>query len=125
MTDYTDHRAEGAAQAREQEHRAPSAGQLLTVDQAAEILDCSTKTIRNRIRNGDLPAQRFGARLIRIRLDDLERLMRPIPHTEGPAEEEPAGPRIIRHRDAITGQYVDADEAAARPETTVRETRKP
>lgn len=31
----------------------------------------------------------------------------------------------VRHRDAITGQYVDADEAAARPETTVRETRKP
>ena len=31
----------------------------------------------------------------------------------------------VRHRDAITGQYVDADEAAARPETTIRETRKP
>lgn len=31
----------------------------------------------------------------------------------------------IRHRDAITGQYIDADEAAARPETTIRETRKP
>ena len=42
-----------------------------------------------------------------------------------PVEEEPAGPPVIRHRDAITGQYVDADEAAARPETTVRETRKP
>ena len=32
---------------------------------------------------------------------------------------------VVRHRDAITGQYIDADEAAARPETTVRETRKP
>ena len=31
----------------------------------------------------------------------------------------------VRHRDAITGQYVDADEAAARPDTTIRETRKP
>ena len=42
-----------------------------------------------------------------------------------PAEEEPPGPRIVRHRDAITGEYVTADEAAARPDTTVRETRKP
>ena len=32
---------------------------------------------------------------------------------------------MTNHRDAITGQYVDADEAAARPETTIRETRKP
>lgn len=30
-----------------------------------------------------------------------------------------------RHRDSITGRYVDAGEAAARPETTIRETRKP
>ena len=38
---------------------------------------------------------------------------------------DPPPPPAIRHRDAITGQYVDAGEAAARPETTVRETRKP
>ena len=38
---------------------------------------------------------------------------------------DPPPPPVTRHRDAITGQYVDADEAAARPETTVRETRKP
>ena len=35
----------------------------------------------------------------------------------------PPPPPVTRHRDAITGQYVVADEAAARPETTVRETR--
>ena len=39
-------------------------------------------------------------------------------------EQEHRAP-TVRHRDAITGQYVDADEAAARPETTIRETRKP
>ena len=38
---------------------------------------------------------------------------------------EPESASTVRHRDAITGQYVDADEAAARPETTVRESRKP
>ena len=39
-------------------------------------------------------------------------------------EQEHRAP-TVRHRDAITGEYVTADEAAARPETTVRETRKP
>lgn len=38
---------------------------------------------------------------------------------------DPPPPPVIRHRDAITGEYITADEAAARPETTVRETRKP
>lgn len=31
----------------------------------------------------------------------------------------------VRHRDAITGQYTTADEADNRPDTTIRETRKP
>ena len=31
---------------------------------------------------------------------------------------------VTRHRDAITGQYVTADEAGNRPDTTIRETRK-
>lgn len=30
-----------------------------------------------------------------------------------------------RHRDAITGQYVDEDHVKANPDTTVTETRKP
>lgn len=39
-------------------------------------------------------------------------------------EQEHRAP-TVRHRDAITGQYVTADEADNRPDTTVRETRKP
>lgn len=31
----------------------------------------------------------------------------------------------VRHRDTITGEYVTAEEAAVRPDTTIRETRKP
>ena len=38
-------------------------------------------------------------------------------------EQEQHRAPITRHRDAITGQYVTADEADNRPDTTVRETR--
>lgn len=51
----------------------------LTIKTAATILDVSTKTIRRRIATGELPAYRCGKRGIRIKADDLEAMMRPIP----------------------------------------------
>ena len=45
---------------------------LLTIDEAAERLACSTRTLRRRIRDGSLPAFRDGA-LVRVREVDLER----------------------------------------------------
>ena len=36
---------------------------------------------------------------------------------------DPPPPPVTRHRDAITGQYVTADEADNRPDTTISETR--
>ena len=44
---------------------------------------------------------------------------------EGATQAQEHRTPTVRHRDAITGQYVDADEAAARPDTTIRETKKP
>lgn len=52
----------------------------VSMDDAAELLGCSPKTVRRRIADGTLPATRFGKRLIRIHLDDLDKLLRPIPH---------------------------------------------
>src|SRR5439155_22251079 len=46
-------------------------GRLLTLDQAAERLGCSTRTLRRRIRDGSLPAFRDGG-LVRIRAVDLD-----------------------------------------------------
>lgn len=47
-------------------------GRLLTLDEAAGRLGCSTRTLRRRIDGGSLPAFRDG-RLVRVRDVDLER----------------------------------------------------
>lgn len=45
----------------------------LTIQQAAEYLNCSVPTIYRRIRSGDLPAYKSG-KLTRIKRDDLDKL---------------------------------------------------
>lgn len=49
------------------------------LDTAAAYFHCSTKTIRRRIADGSLTGYRFGARALRVDLDDLDALARPIP----------------------------------------------
>ena len=51
----------------------------LSLDQAASIMSLSVKTLRRRIADGTIPAYQCGSRPIRIRLDELEAAMRPIP----------------------------------------------
>lgn len=51
----------------------------LSLDQAASIMSLSVKTLRRRIADGTIPAYQCGGRPIRIRLDELEAAMRPIP----------------------------------------------
>jgi excisionase family DNA binding protein len=55
------------------------APEWLSLQQAAAIYGVSVDTLRRRIRHGQLPASRFGQRLIRVRTQDLDRLFRPIP----------------------------------------------
>jgi len=50
----------------------------LQLVQAAEITEQSVRTIRRRISDGSLPAYKFGPRHIRIKLEDLEAMARPI-----------------------------------------------
>jgi excisionase family DNA binding protein len=57
----------------------PPAPKWLSLQQAAVISGVSVDTLRRRIRAGKLPASRFGVRLIRVRIKDLDRLYRPIP----------------------------------------------
>ncbi|WP_395691512.1 excisionase family DNA-binding protein [Nocardioides sp.] len=52
---------------------------LSTIAAAAEYASCSPKTIRRRISDGSLTGYRMGSRLIRIDLDELDQLLRPIP----------------------------------------------
>ena len=54
------------------------APEWLSLQQAALIYGVSVDTLRRRIATGALPASRIGARLIRVRIADLERVCRPI-----------------------------------------------
>ena len=51
----------------------------LSVEEAAQVMSVSSKTIRRRISDGTIPANQCGRRIIRIRLDELEAAFRPIP----------------------------------------------
>jgi excisionase family DNA binding protein len=53
----------------------------LSIEEAAEVMSLSTKTIRRRISDGSIPAYRCGRRNIRIRLDELEAAFRKLPVT--------------------------------------------
>jgi excisionase family DNA binding protein len=48
--------------------------QWVTIKDAAEQLQCSTKTIRRWITEGRLDAKRFGPRLIRVDMASMDRL---------------------------------------------------
>ena len=56
---------------------------LRPIADAAEYGDCSTKTIRRMIARGDLTGYRLGSRMIRVDLNELDALLRPIPTTAG------------------------------------------
>jgi excisionase family DNA binding protein len=50
---------------------------FLTVAEAADELAVTERFIRKLIADGDLPAVKVGARVVRIRRTDLEDLLRP------------------------------------------------
>ena len=52
--------------------------ELLTVTEAAERLRVTTRFIRGLIADGTLPALRLGRRSLRLRRDDVDRLLRPV-----------------------------------------------
>jgi excisionase family DNA binding protein len=56
--------------------RAP---EWLSLQQAANIYGVSVDTLRRRVVTGDLPASRLGRRIIRVRVEDLNHMFRPIP----------------------------------------------
>lgn len=54
-------------------------GAFISLSAAADILGVSVHTLRRRIAAGELPAFRTGLRIIRVRLSDLETLLRRVP----------------------------------------------
>jgi excisionase family DNA binding protein len=57
---------------------------LVAIDQAAEYVSCNPRTIRRRISDGQLTGYRMGPRLLRVDLNELDDLLRPIPAGGGP-----------------------------------------
>ncbi len=51
--------------------------EFYTVDEAAALLGCHPNTIRNRIKDGSLPAFKVGKWVWRISGDDIKRLAAP------------------------------------------------
>ena len=55
-------------------------GRKLTIDQAAEELSISRRSLRRLITSGDLPAYHLGSlpQIVRIDSDDLDKLLNPL-----------------------------------------------
>ena len=54
-------------------------GELVSIENAAEHLDVSTRTVRRWIASGDLTGYRAGKRIIRVNLNEVDAMLRPIP----------------------------------------------
>lgn len=59
----------------------PSNRRLVTLNDAAAYASVSTKTIRRWIASGYITGYRLGKRSLRVDLNDLEALARPVPTT--------------------------------------------
>ncbi len=57
----------------------PNLPRRASLADAGRRYDVSTRTLRRLIASGDLPGYRLGRRLIRVDLDELDALLRPIP----------------------------------------------
>ena len=53
--------------------------QLITIAEAAALFRVHPRTIRRRIAGGDLTAYRVGPHLIRLDVDEIDTMLRPIP----------------------------------------------
>lgn len=57
----------------------PPARRYASIEAAAQYLDCSAKTVRRMIAKGELSAYRLGERLLKVDLNEVDRLLRRIP----------------------------------------------
>ena len=56
---------------------------LVSISHAAEHASVCTRTVRRWISQGDLVGYRLGKRIIRVDLNELDAMLRPIPSASG------------------------------------------
>lgn len=61
---------------------ANKSSRLVSLPQAAEMLGVTTRTLRRYIADGRLSAYRLGPRMLRVDLDELDALLRPLATTK-------------------------------------------
>jgi excisionase family DNA binding protein len=52
----------------------------VSLETAAEHLDCHTRTLRRMVARGEVTGVRLGPRLLRVDLNEIEAQLRVIPH---------------------------------------------
>lgn len=75
---------------------------------AARYKDVSIVTIRRWIREGLLPAERVGPRLIRIKLADLDALGKEVKPTPPEDPIRQAALRVVAEAPKLTGEQLDS-----------------
>lgn len=60
----------------------PAAPAYLTIDEVADACRVTPRTVQNWIHSGRLPAYRVGPQAVRIAVDDVAKMFRPIPVTQ-------------------------------------------
>ena len=53
--------------------------QYVTLEKAAAYLDTSPRTVRRAIAEGRLTGYRFGKRMLRVEINEVEAALRPVP----------------------------------------------
>lgn len=60
----------------------PTQRHIASISDAAKYAGVSTKTIRRYVSAGRLTGYRFGPRLVKINLTEVDALLRPVPTTQ-------------------------------------------
>src|SRR6266851_1269640 len=80
--------------------------QFITVDKAAELLEISKSTLWRWIKQGDIPAYRFGHRRVLIKQQDLDKLITP---TRG----EKGDPMVDKERERLSRPLTKEEQQRA------------
>lgn len=87
---------------------------LVSIAEAARYTATATKTIRRRLADGSLDAYRFGPRLIRVDLNQVDQVMRPESRAAAAPPECGPQPQISQQSILDGAVFISIEQAAER-----------